>query len=154
METWVDPNAEPGLPNEPSTESIEPVNPATVPPVDPVPAEPAVKPVICKKGKCQPYDPAKDRVKTTRVLLDQCFKTLFKCQVLQQQLIQAERERILQQIKSGALPSAEASHLLEELDEDDISPALAKKLRSSAQQKQQSSSTKTASTTSTNGGRR
>ena len=27
----------------------------------PTSAEP-IKPVICKKGKCQPYDPAKDRV--------------------------------------------------------------------------------------------
>lgn len=73
-------------------------------------------------------------------------------QVLQQQLIKAERERILQQIKSGALPSAEASHLLEELDEDDISPALAKKLRSA--QKQQQQATKTASATTNVGGRR
>ena len=35
--------------------------PQVVPP--PVATPPPPQPVICKKGKCQPYDPAKDKVR-------------------------------------------------------------------------------------------
>eukprot|EP00095_Tigriopus_kingsejongensis_P012501 maker-scaffold221_size251850-snap-gene-1.9 protein:Tk12501 transcript:maker-scaffold221_size251850-snap-gene-1.9-mRNA-1 annotation:"hypothetical protein" len=54
------------------------------PTLPPTPAPP--QPVICRKGRCAPYDPSKDRV-------------------LQAQLIRAERERILQQVRSGELPA-------------------------------------------------
>ena len=69
METWVDPNSQPpveaeensaGIATNPSPPSIETATES--PPVAPTP--PAPKPVICKKGKCQPYDPAKDRVRS------------------------------------------------------------------------------------------
>ena len=74
-------------------------------------------------------------------------------QVLQQQLIKAERERILQQIQSGALPAdTNVAQLLgvdsEDLDDDDLAEPLRKKLKA-AQQKQQVK-TKTAN----QGGRR
>jgi hypothetical protein len=64
--------------------------------------------------------------------------------VLQQQLIKAERERILQQIQSGALPADTAIPVAklfgdeDDLDEDEIPESVArKKLRrgAAAQQK-------------------
>ena len=58
-------------------------------------------------------------------------------QVLQQQLIKAERERILQQIQSGALPADTAVPVAQLLDEDgeiddDELPKI-RKLRAAAQ---------------------
>lgn len=82
-----------------------PVEGQSQPPTTPL-AEPQ-KPVICKKGKCAPYDPTKDRV-------------------LQEQLIRAERQRILHEYASGSLPvdTVISQDLLddtdEDLDEDDI----------------------------------
>ena len=66
-------------------------------------------------------------------------------QVLQQQLIKAEREKILQQFQSGNLPTESlipAASLFEdedEIDEDDIGGVVARRLRAAAaaQQKQQ-----------------
>jgi len=147
LENWVDPN---GIPSNDGTN----LDQAQIPPIEPIPAEPpalkpaptaapAAKPVICKKGKCKPYDPTKDKV-------------------LQQQLIKAERERILQQIQSGALPADTAipsAKLLDddELDDDELSNALAKRLKI-AQQIQPSKTTitttksKSGTTTSTTTG--
>ena len=69
-------------------------------------------------------------------------KVLFLVQVLQQQLIKAERERILQQIQSGDLAADTGRKMLRKIDDegendDDqegLSPALAKKLKGVAQQ--------------------
>lgn len=72
-----------GPTNPPDPGSASPDTPPTPAPT-PSPVPPT--PVICRKGKCTPYDPSKDRV-------------------LQAQLIRAERERILQQVKSGELPA-------------------------------------------------
>ena len=58
------------------------------------------------------------------------FVFLFNFQVLQQQLIKAERDRILQQIQSGALPAETAKQLAEELEELDEDGALARKMKS------------------------
>ncbi|TRY80240.1 hypothetical protein TCAL_12373 [Tigriopus californicus] len=74
--------AEPTNPPEKDVPDAPEANPT--PTHAPSPAPPT--PVICRKGKCTPYDPSKDRV-------------------LQAQLIRAERERILQQVKSGELPA-------------------------------------------------
>ena len=68
LETWVDPSSQPTpentdtgsdtvTPTKVSTEDTAADNTATATPAPP-------KPVICKKGKCQPYDPTKDRVST------------------------------------------------------------------------------------------
>ena len=54
----------------------------------------------------------------------------FNFQVLQQQLIKAERDRILQQIQSGALPAETAKQLAEELEELDEDGALSRKMKS------------------------
>ena len=50
--------------------------------------------------------------------------------MLQQQLIKAERDRILQQIQSGALPAETAKQLAEELEELDEDGALSRKMKS------------------------
>ena len=50
--------------------------------------------------------------------------------MLQQQLIKAERDRILQQIQSGALPAETAKQLAEELEELEESGALSRKMKS------------------------
>ena len=68
LENWVDPNSNPS--NDETNN-----DPAQIQPIEPIPAEspapkpaptaapaPAAKPVICKKGKCKPYDPTKDKV--------------------------------------------------------------------------------------------
>merc|ERR1711963_664657 len=111
LENWVDPNSQPKEDIQPDAPSIDP----NVPQITPVPAQAppteVPKPVICKKGKCAPYDPSKDRV-------------------LQQQLIKAERDRILQQIQSGALPAETAKQLAEELEELDEDGALSRKMKS------------------------
>ena len=71
-------------------------------------------------------------------------------------MIKAERERILQQIQSGALPadtvipSARIGELDDELDEDELASTLAKRLKS-AQQIQPATSYKNKHT---KGGRR
>ena len=69
LETWVDPTSQPtveqpeensagGIATNPSPpQSIENQKTTEIPTPTAVP-----KPVICKKGKCQPYDPTKDRV--------------------------------------------------------------------------------------------
>ena len=58
------------------------------------------------------------------------LQNIFNFQVLQQQLIKAERDRILQQIQSGALPAETAKQLAEELEELDEDGALSRKMKS------------------------
>ena len=77
-------------------------------------------------------------------------------QVLQQQLIKAERERILQQIQSGALPADTAVPVAQLLDEDgeeiddDELPKI-RKLRAAQKQIKASSSSSQKSSTSSGG---
>ena len=77
LETWVDPNSKPveeaTSENSDATASASAASTNPSPPTietqaDPQPqtTTPPPKPVICKKGKCQPYDPAKDRVSIVR----------------------------------------------------------------------------------------
>ena len=70
METWVDPtsNEQPTVEQPEENSAGIATNPSPPPPpsienqkTSETPTT-APKPVICKKGKCQPYDPAKDRV--------------------------------------------------------------------------------------------
>ena len=67
LETYIDPSAKPA--SDPATEPEVTTQPpvvdgatpaAAAQPAQPTPAPP--KPVICKKGKCAPYDPTKDKV--------------------------------------------------------------------------------------------
>ena len=82
--------------------------------------------------------------------------------MLQQQLIKAERERILQQIQSGDLAADTGRKMLRKIDDegendDDqegLSPALAKKLKGVAQQQHQKPTQKPKPTTSNNHGGR
>ena len=77
-------------------------------------------------------------------------------QVLQQQLIKAERERILQQIQSGALPADTAVPVAQLLDEDgeeiddDELPKI-RKLRAAQKQIKAPSSSSQKSSTSSGG---
>ena len=73
--------------------------------------EPA-PPVICKKGKCAPYDPTKDRVRNRLSKLKRSFFFSSLPQVLQGQVVRAERQRIaeerqriLKKIRAGELPA-------------------------------------------------
>lgn len=72
MENWVDPNSQPKEEIQPDAPPIDP----NVPQITPVPAQAppteVPKPVICKKGKCAPYDPSKDRVSI--LIFKSCFK--------------------------------------------------------------------------------
>jgi hypothetical protein len=68
LETWVEPNPS----NDPeetklASEASSTGNPIQTPPLSiddhkKEPPAPITKPVVCKNGKCQPYDPTKDRV--------------------------------------------------------------------------------------------
>merc|ERR1712129_226136 len=53
LEGWVDPNSQQDESTKPEADPV-----ATSPAAKPPPPQP----VICKKGKCQPYDPSKDKV--------------------------------------------------------------------------------------------
>ena len=83
MEGWVDPNSQQDETTKPEADTVTSPMDAT-PPVatpqmvkPPVATPPPPQPVICKKGKCQPYDPAKDKVRLhfRRVLLVIGWKT-------------------------------------------------------------------------------
>lgn len=67
------------------------------------------KPQICKKGKCIHYDPIRDKVNFSQLFSWTTIiiqKSSFFKKVLQQQLIKAERDRILlQQFQAGTLPT-------------------------------------------------
>ena len=80
METWVDPtsNQQPTVEQPEENSAGIATNPSPPPPpsienqkTSETPTT-APKPVICKKGKCQPYDPAKDRVSKSQT--KNCFK--------------------------------------------------------------------------------
>jgi hypothetical protein len=67
LESYIDPSAKPEI--DPKTEPETPLSPLTIDPAMPAapataaqPTPPPPKPVICKKGKCAPYDPTKDKV--------------------------------------------------------------------------------------------
>ena len=68
LETWVDPNsqspetAEGENKDVPGTNGVSADLPTANQNAPPKIVEAPPKPVICKKGKCQPYDPTKDRV--------------------------------------------------------------------------------------------
>ena len=69
MEGWVDPNSQQDESTKPEADTVATPLDAT-PPVataqmvtPPVATPPLPQPVICKKGKCQPYDPSKDKVR-------------------------------------------------------------------------------------------
>ena len=68
LESYIDPStskpevdspAEPEIPT--LTTTVEAGTPQTIAPTAQPPSPPP-KPVICKKGKCAPYDPTKDKV--------------------------------------------------------------------------------------------
>ena len=79
--------------------------------------------------------------------------------VLQEQLIKAERERILQEIKSGAVTADTGKKLLKKIDEeveesdDKIPPTLAKRLKT-AHQTSTTTTTKYSKSSSKNQGGR
>jgi len=106
LETWVDPNSQPAIENSetssensPTTAEESTKTESAAMPTIATPTQPPPQPVVCKKGKCKPYDPTKDKV-------------------LQQQLIKAERERILQQIQSGAVTADTGKKMLRKIDEE------------------------------------
>merc|ERR1712241_1609597 len=114
LEGYIDPSTGGAVDDKESKTASDSAGVAdTTPPADGQPQLPQQalpelqKPVIFKKGKCAPYDPTKDRV-------------------LQEQLIRAERQRILQEYASGSLPvdTVISQDLLddtdEDLDEDDV----------------------------------
>ena len=69
MEGWVDPNSQPDESSKPEADAVATPLDATPPDATPQVVKPPIatppppQPVICKKGKCQPYDPAKDKVR-------------------------------------------------------------------------------------------
>ena len=80
--------------------------------------------------------------------------------VLQEQLIKAERERILQEIKSGALTADTGKKLLKKIDEeveesdDKIPPTLAKRLKNGHQTSTTTTTKYSKSSSKNQGGRK
>ena len=87
------------------------------------------------------------------------FKSVF-LKVLQEQLIKAERERILQEIKSGAVTADTGKKLLKKIDEeveesdDEIPPTLAKRLKNSHQTSTTTTTKYSKSSSKNQGGRK
>ena len=97
-------------------------------------------------------------------VLDTCILNteivFFQLKVLQEQLIKAERERILQEIKSGAVTADTGKKLLKKIDEeveesdDEIPPTLAKRLKNSHQTSTTTTTKYSKSSSKNQGGRK
>ena len=95
-------------------------------------------------------------------VLDRCVlnSEIVSLKVLQEQLIKAERERILQEIKSGALTADTGKKLLKKIDEeveesdDKIPPTLAKRLKNGHQTSTTTTTKYSKSSSKNQGGRK